>query len=246
MFLEYISKTYKKSAKKSILGVALHHGCCGARIGSGDGRTSEGRSPSRASKSQKDVYWKPLVTNFKDILRKEPRRLAPHKARHDLRCGAVIDGDITQTWQKVILAATDIAATYDALWQTRRRAINSLLIMLFVYRLVLASNRQGYEITLSQLWPQCQLYHVPLYQTKPVSGAAMRKARDKLDPEAFRDVHTAVLEQFEGTTTTWKSHRVFAVDVRQFNLPKALQQAAFKRPSPNAADPQGLVSCLYR
>ena len=72
----------------------------------------------------------------------------------------------------------------------------------------------------------------------------MCKARDKLDPQAFRDVHTAVLESFEATATRWNG--VFAVDGSKFNLPKTLQPDGFKRPSPNAAYPQGLVSCLYR
>jgi len=130
-------------------------------------------------------------------LRKDP---APHKARHDLQ--GVIDETITE--QKLITAASGVAATYDAQWQTRRRAIN--MIMLFVYRLVI--NRQGYAITLSQLWRQCQTYGVPLYQSTPVSAAAMCKARDKLDP--FRDVHAAVLAPFEEGATTWNGHRVFA------------------------------------
>ena len=74
----------------------------------------------------------------------------------------------------------------------------------------------------------------------------MCKARDKLDPQAFRDVHVAVLVPFEERATLWQGHRVFAVDGSRFNLPKTLQQAAFRRPSPDAACPQGLVSCLYR
>ena len=199
-----------------------------------------GQTQPRAGKSQKDVYWKPLAADFRRILRKEDP--APHKARHDLQ--GVIDETITEPWQKLITAASGVAATYDAQWQTRRRAINSLLIMLFVYRLVI--NRQGYAITLSQLWRQCQTYGVPLYQSTPVSAAAMCKARDKLDPQAFRDVHAAVLAPFEEGATTWNGHRVFAVDGSRFNLPKTLQQAGFRRPSPNAAYPQGLVSCLYR
>ncbi len=61
-----------------------------------------------------------------------------------------------------------------------------------------------------------------------------------------RAVHTALLESFEENATLWNGHRVFAVDGSKFNLPKTLQPDGFKRPSPNAAYPQGLVSCLYR
>ena len=205
-----------------------------------------GHTRPRSGKTQKAVYWKPLVADFKPILRAEPRKPAPARSRHDLQCGALIDETTTRPWQQLILAVTRIAAAYDARWQSRRRAINSVLILLFVYRLVIAPNRQGYAQTLSQLWRQCQTYAVPLYQTKPVSAAAMCKARDKLDPQAFRDVHTAILEPFEKNATTWNGHRVFAIDGSKFNLPKTLQQETFKRPAPNAAYPQGLVSCLYR
>ncbi len=63
-------------------------------------------------------------------------------------------------------------------------------------------------------------------------------------------MHAALLESFEENATLWNGHRVFAVDGRTFNLPPlpfpTLQPDGFKRPSPNAATPQGLVSCLYR
>ena len=205
-----------------------------------------GSTQHRASKSRKDVYWKPLTTDFQQILRTAPRTPASKSARDHLRRGAEIDDAITRPWQTLITAATRVAADDDARWQSRRRAINSLLILLFVYRLVIAPYRQGDAITVSQLWRQCQTYEVPLYQATPVSAAAMCKARDKLNPQAFRDVHAALLESFEATATLWNGHRVFAVDVRQFNLPKTLQPDGFQRPSPHAASPQGLVSCLYR
>jgi len=169
-----------------------------------------------------------------------PRRAAPRQVRQDLRSGAAIDDAITRPWQ-MLIAAARVAADHDDRWQTRRRAIDSLLILLFVFRLVMAPNRQGHAITVSQLWRQCQTHEVPLYQTRPVSAAAMCKARDKLDPQAFRDLHAAVLEPFEESATTWCGHRVFAVDDSRFNLLRTLQQEAFKRPAPNAACPQGLV-----
>ena len=117
-----------------------------------------GQTQPLAGKSRKDVCWKRLVADFRRILRKEDP--APHKARHDLQCGAMIDETITEPWQKLVTAASGVAATCDAQWQTRRRAIDSLLIMLFVYHLVI--NRQGHAITLSQLWRQCQMWGATL------------------------------------------------------------------------------------
>ena len=38
----------------------------------------------------------------------------------------------------------------------RRRVLNTLLVVLFVFRLVFAPDRQGYAVTLAELWAQCR------------------------------------------------------------------------------------------
>ena len=55
-----------------------------------------GSTQHRASKSRKDVDWKPLTTDFKPILKTAPRTPAPKSARDDLRRGTEIDEAITR------------------------------------------------------------------------------------------------------------------------------------------------------
>ncbi|MCY4289295.1 MAG: DUF4338 domain-containing protein [Aestuariivita sp.] len=125
----------------------------------------------KKDQTQKEVSLKPLVPNARAVLRNRPDHSAPQQRRQAIRG-----------------AAKQVATHDDGQWRQRRRAINTLLIILFLFRLINATHRQGYEITRSQLWRQGQ-QQVPRYQSKPVSGAARCKAREKLDPKAFADRH---------------------------------------------------------
>jgi hypothetical protein len=49
-----------------------------------------------------------------------------------------------------------VAHDFDQQWQKRQRVLNSLLIMLFIFRLVFSTNKQGYAITTAELWEQCR------------------------------------------------------------------------------------------
>jgi len=81
-----------------------------------------GSTQPRTNTSRKDVYWKPLTTDFKPILRTMRRTPAPKSARDDLRRGAEIDEAITRPCrlvQTLITAATRVATDYDARWPSR-------------------------------------------------------------------------------------------------------------------------------
>ena len=54
-------------------------------------------------------------------------------------------------WPQIIDAATDIAARYDKTWIKRRRTLNSLLIMLFVFRLVMSDRQKSYTTLVAEL-----------------------------------------------------------------------------------------------
>ncbi len=181
-----------------------------------------GQTAGAGAKTIKDVYVRELAGNCRAVLRKEPQRPAAHRARAQLREGAA-DPQLQEQWLRITEAAGRVARRYDALWLQRRRAINTQLIMLFVFRLVLNPAGSGYALVLSRLWQQCRELQVPLYQDRPVSAAAMCKAREKLDAGAFADLHRALLEHFDLDACRWLGHRVFAVDGTKMNLPKALQ-----------------------
>ncbi len=151
-------------------------------------------------------------------------------------------------WQRVIGLMSSVANEFDAQWRQRRRVIDTLLLMLFIFRLVFSKNQQGYGTTIIELWAQCRCMNVPLPQAKPVAASAFCNARKKLDAAIFKTLNCRVIAAYEPTTTSchWLGRRLFAVDGTKINLPRPLRHADYAMPSDKAHYPQGLVSCLYQ
>ena len=70
----------------------------------------------------------------------------------------------------MIRLLSSVAQEVDAQWRQRRRVIDTLLLMLFIFRLVFSKNHQGYGTTIVELWAQCQCLDIPLPQPKPVAA----------------------------------------------------------------------------
>jgi hypothetical protein len=144
----------------------------------------------------------------------------------------------------VIAVATD----FDQQWQKRKRVLNTLLIMFFIFRLVFSKSSQGYAIIIAELWEQCHVMGIPLPQATPVAASAFCTARAKLDENSFKLLHAQILQHCDGlcADSQWKGHRIFAVDGSKINLPRQLIGYGYRIPSDNAHYPQGLLSCLYQ
>ena len=196
----------------------------------------------RSARTPKSVFVQPLDKDFRAIL-VEGRRRAPRPAPP----GGSADA-LAQRWGPLIDAVVAVARDFDRHWQRRRRSLNTLLVVLFVFRLVLAKNQQGYGATLAELWDQCRRQGVALPQPSPVSPSAMCAARAKVHENLFRALHAELLRRAGETAMgpRWKGHRLFAVDGTKLNLPRPLVAAGYRTPSDNAHYPQGLLSCLYR
>ena len=198
-------------------------------------------------KTRKSVYVRPLARNAKAILLNGPRpgarrRPAPEPPRF------APDDPFVQLWHDIIGTAVAVAQDHDRVWQRRRRVLNTLLIMLFVFRLVFSTGRRGYAITLAELWEQCRVLGVDLPQATPVAASAACNARAKLDEAVFKTLHARILERAgpPGAGPLWNGHAIFAVDGSKTNLPRPLIAEGYRTPSDRAHYPQGLVSCLYR
>ena len=213
----------------------------GLPTGSGIGETN------RKGKSRKGVYVLPLVQACRDVLRGEqPPQTAttPLTTAQKGRTGAK-DRRFSRQWEELIAAATAVAAREDARWQKRRRVFNSLLIMLFVFRLVLAPRQQSYRITLCELWEHCRDAGIALPQEHPPAASSISDARAKLDPEVFRTVHREVLAHMD-TDPLWKGHRIFAVDGSKFTVPRELTKDGYRTANDDTHYPHAMVSALYR
>jgi len=208
-----------------------------------------GQTQARSGKTLKAVYVYPLIKNAQSILvngygrsaKARPKRCRPPKP--------LCSGDpFVQLWQNIIGTLVSVANDYDQQWQKRKRILNTLLIMLFIFRLVFSKNKQGYTSTITQLWDQCRVMGITLPQPEPVAASAFCNARAKLDENSFKILQTQILRHCDnpGSQSRWKNHRLFAIDGSKINLPRQLVDYGYRVPSDNAHYPQGLLSCLYQ
>ncbi len=111
-----------------------------------------GKRSGRGAKPAKEILVRPLDPEFRAVLKGEttpgprPKRRSP----------AAFDHGFAAMWSRIADAAADIAARRDETWMKRRRTLNTLIIMLFVFRLALSRGRKGYTTVTAELWDQCR------------------------------------------------------------------------------------------
>ncbi len=203
-----------------------------------------GKRSGRGAKPAKQVLVRVLDPEFREILKGENTPRSQTKRRSRPPASAADDLFIAM-WSRIVDAATDIAARHDREWMQRRRVLNSLIVMLFVFRLVLARGQKGYATVTAELWDQCRRSGIALPQPKPVAASSICKARARVHEDLFRDLHREILSH-DTDNQLWNQHRTFAVDGSKLNLPRPLVEAGYQTPNPDAWYPQGLLSCLYR
>ncbi len=215
------------------------------------GKTSGKQSASPENESsQKAVYVYPLNRDFKAILNHEKKPVKPRKTPASTYKPSHLDlnDPFVALWQNIVAIVVNVADEFDRQWQKRKRVLNTMLLILFIFRLVFSKNKQGYGVTVVELWDQCRVMNIPLLQTKPVAPSAFCNARAKLDEVIFKRLNTAIIATYENTSVnyTWNGHRIFAVDGSKINLPRGLDNQSYTTPSQNAHYPHCLVSCLYQ
>ncbi|MDP3889475.1 MAG: IS4 family transposase [bacterium] len=197
-------------------------------------------------KSKKEIYLYPLDPDAREALtdiKKSPaKKVDPYKTAN------ISPDSQVYLWQKIICIVAKVSEKFDQEWQKRQRIITTLLIILFIFRLVFSKNKQGYGSTISELWDYCRKLNVPLPQEKPVVPATFCNARKKLDEGVFKTLNLEIIQAYgtQQENLLWKTHRIFAVDGSKINLPKQLLNFSYKTPSDNAHYPQGMLSCLYQ
>lgn len=219
-----------------------HRGTCYRAAGWQQLGSTQGRGPGSGPKQ---VWVRPLQADWQALLRQG--RPAPARRGRALPLAQAGDGFV-QLWQELIATAVQVAREHDAQWVRRQRALNTLLVMLFVFRLVFAPQRRGYATVLNDLWQNCRQLGVDLPQPRPVSAAAICKARPKVDAAVFRRLHWQLLQRLpqDDPGRLWLGHRSFAVDGSKLNLPRPLLELGYAPPGPGAHYPQGLLSCLFQ
>ena len=138
----------------------------------------------------------------------------------------------------------------DTKWQVRKRLINSMLLILLIFRLVCSKNSQSYGTTIDEMWDNCDRLNLPLPQKSSIAPSCFCEARKKLDEDIFKYLNQRIIatyaRQDQDESYRWLGHRLFAVDGSKINLPRKLISYGYKLPSENANYPQGLLSSLYQ
>ena len=102
-------------------------------VGQTQARGAMGGVPA---KTPKDVYVYPLHADWRRILQQGPPKAAKPR-RSPPRAGR----RFVQLWQELIGTLVRVAGAHDREWIKRRRTLNTLLVMLFVFRLVFAPEK---------------------------------------------------------------------------------------------------------
>jgi len=202
-------------------------------------------------KSKKDIYVYPLHSDWQQRLTTPACAVELKKRyRNDLQASRTpaIDDAFVSLWEEVVHILHDVAAEYDQKWRVRQRVINSLMLMLLIFRLVSSKNTQSYGTTIDDLWDSCGKLKLSLPQKASIAPSSFCAARKKLDEEIFKSANRRILSAYAGDTSryTWLGHRLFAVDGSKINLPRPLRDFGYSTPGDNAHYPQGLLSCLYQ
>lgn len=133
---------------------------------------------------------------------------------------------------------------FDKIWQTRKRIITTRFLVIFILKLVLSKNRQGYKILLNELWETAEFSNI---QPHPVSASSLCEARQKMPETIFVNINKKLLSIREKSDPLplWHGHRVFGVDGSKINVPHELLADGYKAPNRCQYYPQGLMSTLY-
>jgi len=105
---------------------------------------------------------------------------------------------INDFWSPLKEVIKDFCATFDTKWQIRKRVIDTHLLVLFIFELVLSKNQQGYKSLLMELWEKQGLLN---YQRRPVAASSLCEARQKLPEDIFINLNKAILSYYENLLT---------------------------------------------
>lgn len=209
-------------------------------------------------KTRKDIYVYPLHPDWQRSLTEGYQAEALKKRyRHDVKASHTlqVEDSFVMLWEKVVHIIQEVAEAADEQWRIRKRVINSLLIILLIFRLVTSKNSQGYGTTIDELWDNCKRLNIPLPQKGVIAPSSFSVARKKMSEDVFKQINQRILDEYADyrqkdnaqrtSDFLWFGHRLFAVDGSKINLPRPLIENGYPLPSGKANYPQGLMSCLY-
>ncbi|OGV31387.1 MAG: hypothetical protein A3E88_02895 [Legionellales bacterium RIFCSPHIGHO2_12_FULL_35_11] len=239
---------YKPVLVESFVDISQYQGTCykasnWEHVGQSNGKPLK-TDPDRG---KKDVYLYAIHPDAREILINNQKPMI-QKVDTYKTANISLEHEQVYLWQKIITVISDVAERFDQEWQKRKRALSTLLVILFIFRLVFSKNKQGYGTTIAELWEYCHKLHIHLPQKTPVVPSTFCDARKKMDASVFKRLNTEIIDEYKANQESflWKNHRLFAVDGSKVNLPKELIKDGYQKISDNMRYPLGLVSCIYQ
>ena len=111
----------------------------------------------------KEVLMYPLAADFKTTLIQGSKPAKVRKtSKVPLPSTLNINDPFIILWQRILHIVFHVAEEFDKQWQQRKRLINTMLLILFIFRLVFSKNKQGYGTTIMELWDQCRVMNINL------------------------------------------------------------------------------------
>ncbi len=200
-------------------------------------------SRHKSPQTKKDIYVMALQSDWRERLTQGHRKMEIKKQyRHDLAASHTrsVGDEFIAIWENVVDILHAVAAEYDEQWRKRRRLIDSMMLMLLIFRLVTSKGSQSYGTTIDDLWDSCDRLKLQLPQKGSIAASSFCVARAKLDESIFQCANTRILNEYASHRSryTWRGHRLFAVDGSKINLPRKLVQAGYQTPSQTSHYPQ--------
>lgn len=149
-------------------------------------------------------------------------------------------------WSPVQQIIKETCSSFDKVWQTRKRVIDTHFLVLFILKLILSKNKQGYKSLLNEVWENSEIILIH-QQAQPISASSLCEARQKLPEEIFLKINEKILSMLEKPNVLfeWCGHRIFAADGSRINVPHELLDKNYKIRNQGQYYPQGLMSTLY-
>lgn len=151
-------------------------------------------------------------------------------------------------WAKVNELFEYHCAQMDLIWQKRKRILDTRLLIIFIFKMILSKNKQGYGSIIWHLWDACNTKGIELPQFNTIAASSLCEARQKLPEDIFVTLNNELLSLWHQShdTPLWNGHRVFAVDGCKLNMPIGLLNYGFKISQNSGRHyPNGMMSCLY-
>ena len=146
-------------------------------------------------------------------------------------------------WNPIQSLIEEKCSEFDHVWQKRQRIITTQFLVVFILKLVMSKNKQGYTSVLEELW---ESHELSVLKDVPVSASSVCEARQKMPAAIFTELNQHLLSRRDTIPLPhWYGHRVFGVDGSKINVPRKILTADYKAPNRDQYYPQGRLSTLY-